>query len=216
MKQFKVIEQLQLIDGILMCKKPSGHSYQRAHYRQGDLDGACGAYSLAMTLNILGVFKAEDFDSDPDDVDNRIAKFRLIKALNEYGLYRKGLKGEEIRDILSRQFSKFISVDYLEKDEIDINDTIRSNIDNNTPVIVGIDYNKYKGHWIVAVGYEVDKKGNIKALLTLDPGNDSPTYCLWNGVLSLDKIPRKTYGYPYNSSQNLVDISEILILHKKH
>ena len=175
MKQFKVIEQLQLIDGILMCKKPSGHSYQRAHYRQGDLDGACGAYSLAMTLNILGVFKAEDFDSDPDDVDNRIAKFRLIKALNEYGLYRKGLKGEEIRDILSRQFSKFISVDYLEKDEIDINDTIRSNIDNNTPVIVGIDYNKYKGHWIVAVGYEVDKKGNIKALLTLDPGNDSPT-----------------------------------------
>ena len=45
MVQFKVINRLQLRDGVLMCKKPSGRSWQKAHYKQGDLDGACGAYS---------------------------------------------------------------------------------------------------------------------------------------------------------------------------
>ena len=57
MKQFKVINRLKLIEGVLMCKKPSGRSFQKAHFKQGDLDGACGAYSVAMVLNILGVFE---------------------------------------------------------------------------------------------------------------------------------------------------------------
>ena len=60
MKIYKVIDQLELKDGKLMCKKPSRKSWQKAHYKQGDLDGACGAYSVAMALNILGVFEAED------------------------------------------------------------------------------------------------------------------------------------------------------------
>ena len=109
MKQFKVIDQLNLVDGVLMCKKPSKRSWQKAHFKQGDLDGACGVYSIAMSLNILGVFKADDFNSDPDDVDNRKGKYRLINALNEYGLYRRGLKGHEIIDILTKHFSKKVS-----------------------------------------------------------------------------------------------------------
>ena len=64
MKQFKVINRLKLIEGVLMCKKPSGRSFQKAHFKQGDLDGACGAYSVAMVLNILGVFEAEEICSD--------------------------------------------------------------------------------------------------------------------------------------------------------
>ena len=71
MRQFKVINQLQLIDSVLMCKKPSGRSFQKAHYRQGDLDEACGAYSIAMVLNILGVFEADNIYSDSNSGDNR-------------------------------------------------------------------------------------------------------------------------------------------------
>lgn len=48
MMLFKVINRLQLRDGVLMCKKTSGRSLQKAHYKQGDLDGACGAYSISM------------------------------------------------------------------------------------------------------------------------------------------------------------------------
>jgi hypothetical protein len=168
-----------------------------------------------MSLNILGVFEADDFNSDPDDVDNRKGKYRLINALNEYGLYRRGLKGYEITDILTKHFSKKVSANNKEKKEGDIKKIIISHIDDNEPVIIGIDYNKDDGHWIVAVGYKIDDKGNAEALLTLDPGIDSPTYCHWNGILSLNKEERKTYGYSYNTSNNMVDISEIITLSRK-
>ena len=59
MKYFKVVDYLLLKNGELLCKKPSGRSMQKAHFRQGDLDGACGVYSIAMLLNIIGVFEAE-------------------------------------------------------------------------------------------------------------------------------------------------------------
>lgn len=44
MKQFKVIDQICLKEGKLKCKKPSNRSFQKAHFKHGDLDGACGAY----------------------------------------------------------------------------------------------------------------------------------------------------------------------------
>jgi hypothetical protein len=37
MKQYKVIAQLCLIGGQLKCKKPSNRSFQKAHFKQGDL-----------------------------------------------------------------------------------------------------------------------------------------------------------------------------------
>ena len=91
MKQFKVIDQLCLIGGQLKCKKTSNRSFQKAHFKQGDLDGACGAYSVSMALNILGVFEAEELYSDTD-FNRRTAEWNLIKALNENGLYRNVLK----------------------------------------------------------------------------------------------------------------------------
>lgn len=47
MKQFRVIDQFSLINEELVCKKPSNRSYQKAHFKQGDLDGTCGAYSVS-------------------------------------------------------------------------------------------------------------------------------------------------------------------------
>ena len=111
MMLFKVINRLQLRDGVLMCKKPSGRSLQKAHYKQGDLDGACGAYSISIVLNILGVFEADNLysDSDSEKVDNRKAEWRLINALNEQGLYCDGLDSSEIQEILSENYSKYVT-----------------------------------------------------------------------------------------------------------
>ena len=184
MRHFKVIEQLQLIDGILMCKKPSGRSFQRAHYKQGDLDGACGAYSISMVLNILGVFEADEIYSDSDKSDNRLAERRLIKALNEQGLYRDGLDSSDIQGILSKNFSKYVSVQAFSKKD-NIVDLIKANLNENTPVILRLGLNRDNGHWVVVVGYEIDTHGEIIAFLTLDPGVNSPTYSLWNGVLNV-------------------------------
>lgn len=212
MKTYKVIDQLRLIDGELMCRKPSGRSYQKAHFKQGDLDGACGAYSISMVLNILGVFEADNLYSDKQ-YDKRTAEWKLIQALNEQGLYRDGLNSREIQDLLIKNYSKYVIVQCAEKPEHDIIELTRKWLDDNVPVILRIAYNSLNGHWIVAVGYAIDENGQMSDILTLDPGNDSPRYSLWNGILSTNKEPRKKFGYHYctNKLYN-VDVDEAIII----
>lgn len=215
MKYFKVVDHLLLKNGELLCRKPSGRAMQKAHFRQGDLDGACGVYSISMLLNILGVFEAEEMNSSSDG-DARYAEWKLIKALNEYGLYRGGLRSDEIQEILTKTYSKYVSVQVATKEDYNLIDLVKNYIDKNIPTILGINYDKMNGHWIVAVGYAVDENENITAILTLDPGNDSPKYSMWNGIIDLPKVPRKKYGYIYNSNQqSMVDIDEIIIITTK-
>ena len=128
MKQFKVIEQLLLKNGELLCKKPSGRSMQKAHFRQGDLDGACGVYSIAMLLNILGVFEAEEMNSNSDG-DARYAEWKLINALNKYGLYREGLRSDEIQEILTKTYSKYVNVQVANKEDHDLIELVQNCID---------------------------------------------------------------------------------------
>lgn len=211
MKQFNVINRLCLINGKLMCKKPSKRSYQKAHYKQGDLDGACGAYSISMVLNMLGVFEADDLYSDKE-YDRRTAEWKLIKALNDNGLYRDGLTSCTIKTILTENYSKYVDVQCINKD-YDIIDTVKKWIDSNIPVILGISYDSKRGHWIVAVGYALDDDCELTDILTLDPGNDSPKYSLWNGILNVKKEPNKKYGYRYNTSDSrMIDLDEAILI----
>ena len=215
MKTYNVIDQLDLREDGLMCRKPSGKSWQKAHYKQGDLDGACGAYSVAMVLNILGVFEADDMYSDSDSADNRYAERRLIKALHEFGLFRDGLCSEQITEILTKQFSKKVSVDSFSKKQHDLKDLIIAELEENNPVILRLAYNKNEGHWLVVVGYEqIGEK--VTSLLTLDPGNDSPFLAKWNGIIDLEKLPKKIYGYKYQAGDTFyVDFDEVVIINKK-
>jgi len=216
MRQFKVINQLRLLNGELMCKKPSGRSYQKAHFKQGDLDGACGAYSVAMVLNILGVFEAEEICSD-NVIDKRTSEWKLIRALNEEGLYRDGLTSEKIKKILSDNYGRRVAVQLVDKETgHEIFDVTKKWIDDDNPVILRFGFDKYSGHWVVAVGYIEEENGVLSAILTLDPGSKSPTYALWNGVLNLYKEPRKRYGYRYDSDYNqMVDVDEAIIITRK-
>jgi hypothetical protein len=215
MKHFTVINQLELNNGVLLCKKPSGRSFQKAHYKQGDLDGACGAYSIAMVLNILGVFESDELRSDTE-FDQRTAEWKLIKALNEEGLYRDGLSSDEILSIVKSNYSKYVNAQVIRKEEHDIISKTMECIDQNNPVILSFDFDKRNGHWVVAVGYATDENDNLTAILTLDSGSNSPRYSLWNGIVDLPKIPKKRYGYCYNSDySNMVDIGEAIIISKK-
>lgn len=215
MKQFIVIDPLLLdTNGVLVCKKPSRRSFQKAHFKQGDLDGACGAYSILMVLNILGVFEAEELNSNTE-FDKRTAEWKLIQSLNEKGLYRDGLTSKDIQNILTANYAKYVTVQCVDKEK-DIMDVIKNWVDSNNPVVLGIDYNSTDGHWVVVVGYVLDEEGEPSDLLILDPGNDSPKYCLWNGILNVKKEPRKKYGFRYNSDRlYMVDIGEVVIIAKK-
>ena len=86
-------------------------------------------------------------------------------------------------------------------------------IDENVPVILRMGYDAHNGHWIVAVGYALNEKNELTDILTLDPGNGSPKYCLWNGILNINKEHRKKYGYHYNTDRlYLVDVDEAIII----
>lgn len=90
MTTIKVIDKLKLVKRYnpfidketltLSSKSKNGRTYYNAHYRQGDLDGACGAYSIAMCLNILGVFNSEEsLSKDDSKIDWRTLEGRMIK-----------------------------------------------------------------------------------------------------------------------------------------
>jgi hypothetical protein len=216
MKYFTVINQLEMKNGVLSCRKPSGRSFQKAHYKQGDLDGACGAYSIAMVLNILGVFESDELCSDTE-FDKRTAEWKLIKALNEDGLYRDGLNADKIQRIINNNYAKYAYAQVLRKDNgHDIISMTKDWIDHDNPVILRLGFDKHNRHWVVAVGYATDENDNLTAILTLDPGSNSPRYSLWNGIVDLPKIPKKRYGYSYNSDySSMVDIDEAIIIKRK-
>ena len=88
-------------------------------------------------------------------------------------------------------------------------------IKDEIPVILGL-VGKNFAHWVVAVGYIEDENKVISDILTLDPGSESPKYALWNGILNLNKEPRKRYGFRYDSDYNqMVDLDEAIIITKK-
>lgn len=200
MSQFKTIEQLIIKDTELVCKSQTHRSFQKAHFKQGDLDGACGAYSIAMVLNILSVFDAEELYSD-NSIDRRTSEWKLIEALHSYGLYRNGLTLEEVQTILHK-YNRYISTEEynITHDESKDISYICTNIDNDIPMIAGISYNKHEGHWIVIIGYSMDSNGKVENLLILDPGVDSPKICCWNAMLNIRREKNKKYGYTYSSS----------------
>ena len=111
MKQFIVIDQLRLNEkGALVCKKPSGRLCSKVHFKQGDLDGVCGAYSLAMVFNILGVF--EDSSRNSDEHGNRAAEWKMIRSLNNQDLYPNGLKPCDMIKMVTQTYSKYVTIDH--------------------------------------------------------------------------------------------------------
>ncbi len=196
MNTFHVINKLILKQGELLCYKPTKRSLQKAHYRQGDLDGACGAYSIVMALSICGVFNADDIQYDKKPFDGRTVEWKLINELNSNGLYREGLECEDCEDILLK-YHKYITVDKC-SDASELFSFIKEELDNNNPLMVDITF-KGGGHWIVVVGYMLDDSGKLVKLLTLDPGEASPTYAMWNGTIDLEKLANTRYPYVYET-----------------
>lgn len=185
-----IIPQLRLEGGILKCRPAGSRSLKTAHFRQGELDGACGLYSIAMCLNILGVFDSSMISSTSLTGMAKDER-NLVETLNDYGLYRQGLTARQIVLILNKQFSsRVIASSHSNSDENEVKRSafaqyIIDNIENELPTILGISYpNEESGHWIVVVGYQFGEDNVINKFLCLDPGVASPKVCYWNGMLN--------------------------------
>jgi hypothetical protein len=144
MKQFIVIDQLRLNEkGALVCKKPSGRLCSKVHFKQGDLDGVCGAYSLAMVFNILGVF--EDSSRNSDEHGNRAAEWKMIRSLNNQDLYPNGLRPCDMIKMVTQTYSKYVTIDHTGR-KAGIPLKVKECIDTNAPVILQISCNQDETH----------------------------------------------------------------------
>lgn len=181
---FYVIPQLRLKEGRLMCRPTGKRALRKVHFQQGSLDGACGVYSFLMALGILGIFEPGKITSDTLG-DLSVAEKRLVRELNEHGLYRKGLRGKKIKSILEETYRSKLSVEYLRNDSEDFLQSIVDALDGGEPVIVGIANDKLElYHWVLAVGYQYWDDSDVHSLLILDPGYPTPVLSYWNGILS--------------------------------
>ena len=216
MKQFIVIDQLCFNEyGTLVCRKPSGRPCQQVHFKQGDLDDASDAYSLAIVFNVLNVFEVEDMPWNRHENKKTTAGWKLIRFLNTPSLYPKGISSNDIIKIVKQEYSEFVTINHTGK-RAGIPLKVKECIDNNIPAILQISFDQYETQWIVVVGYAKDKEDKVSCLLTLDSRKDLRIGCFWNGILNLDRCITLKYGFQYITDVvELVGLDDAIILKKR-
>lgn len=162
------------------------------HLRQGDMDGACGPYCLAMAMIALELTTKEEIITGRYHGNSKIAK--LINSLEDFSgeyFFRNGANRKHLIESIKVAFNRNIDVHYHTQD-VDgrdfrdfMNILVKKDVDFVCPVILGIDFGKNADwrHWVLAVGYEYNPNGPSSYLL-LDPGAAKPRKgeC-WNAKL---------------------------------
>ena len=216
MKQFIVIDQLRLNEyGTLMCRKPLGRLCQQAHFKQGDLDGASDAYSLAMVFNILNVFESENICWEREGHNKSTAEWKLIRSLNNQSLYSNGLNPDDMVKMVEQTYSKYVTIDHTgRKARIPLK--VKESLDNNIPAILQISFDQYETQWLVVVGYAKDEDDKVSYLLTLDSRKDLRIGCFWNGILNIDRCITLKYGFQYITDVvEMVGLDDAIIIKKR-
>lgn len=208
MKSIKIHNNLKLHEGYLTT---SSNDY--VFLKQGHIDGACGVYSLFMALILLGI-EANDTVTDLKSIKRSTRFGKLLKLLgtNYNQFLQDGLDSNEIIHLVENSFSKLINSKlyngkYLQQ-------IIKTELQKDNAVLVGICGDDL-GHWILAVGYEIDDEKNISKIFFLDPSDDEPTG-YWNATVDFSKTKRRKYphtwvDYKKGETKN-VKIDEVISL----
>ena len=171
--------------------------------RQGDLDGACGPYSLMMALllsKVITVKKAKELWNG--EVDGRTKFARAVKELDALvtkGTTIKALNTlfDGIQKIVGTAKIKNLQMTPLHYDALGnslqgtpLLTAVRQHIaDYGHPVILFIDWNTIEAHWVVAVGYQTHDDNKLEHILILDPASQTGKIDAWNAILG--KTPKK-------------------------
>ena len=179
MKEIHIIDKIELSDSGLVVKK----SRQLAHLRQGDLDGACGVYSMMMCLIIEKIIKREVVTDVSPSLKRNTSDGRLVrKFLENQGMIVNGYELEPLVADLQNAFKKKVNAVYIGDDNI--LEAIIEQLNDNHPVEIGFSRLKTYGHFVVAIGYMKDN--NYVHLYCLDPGYPMEKGQMWNNVLRID------------------------------
>lgn len=183
-----------IIEGITLSPDGPLVGNELVHLRQGDMDGACGPYSLMMCLLILGVVDRAEALA-PDGIDGRTS---IGKLWTHFGNHKAFFSAGTTLDDLERLFSNFkrhVAIEQFQASGVETRKFVYKHLLENHPVILGVQGKEF-AHWVVVVGWEdVEGDGTPERFLLLDPGYDAPRTSVWNSVIDL----AGGYGrYPYH------------------
>lgn len=187
---------------------PVNAAGEAVHFRQGDLDGACGPYSLMMALVANGII-SRDEASYSGLQDGRTRLGRFYKRLIEFGgLINNGTTDYDL-DWLLDCFRNQISLGKINGTTRSLVTDLVGAVTSGYSTIVGVNWPGGEGHWLLVVGYQGqitygldgDSKTNVTHLLCLDPFLEAPRVSLWNAVLEVqtgEGLVVNTGRYPSN------------------
>jgi hypothetical protein len=180
----------------------------KAVFRQGELDGACGLYSLFMCFTLFGLFPTY---LSSLNFDSRTRKGRFIKQLEKYEtLFSSGLCVEDLQKMVRNALAKDYETDLCKDTGKSVLRFTVQHILHDHPVILGIK-GKELEHWITAAGLEYYRDSDTDAedahdsislngcllerIYLLDPSESASPWCLWNSFLQV--TPTVGGRYPY-------------------
>jgi hypothetical protein len=162
------------------------------HFRQGDLDGACGPYSLLMALVTNGVIGRDEASwMSLSDGRTRLGKFS--NRLREFGgLIGNGTNSLDL-DWLSSCFGREISTEFFTGNTRAIVSKSLQAVQKGRASILRVEWPGGGAHWLLIVGYQgrvIQSEENEQAvqcthLLCLDPFVEAPVVSLWNAVIEV-------------------------------
>lgn len=216
MAAIKVIKSIRLDSKGVRVKDANG-SIVPLHKRQGDMDGACAVYSLAMAMLCMGVVTNEDLQIY-NCADKRTRKGKLLSHfLEEQGLVRNGYSFVTMAKEIRASNFNINAIRKNPKEYADVINEIADFLDEDNPVIISTEFGN-GAHALLAIGYETeDNDDKITKILCLDPSEEAPLYTYWNCIIDVSRTGGKLeYPFVYiTSTQSYkVALGDILILLK--
>ena len=216
MAAIKVIKSIRLDSKGVRVKDANG-SIVPLHKRQGDMDGACAVYSLAMAMLCMGVVTNEDLQIY-NCADKRTRKGKLLSHfLEEQGVVRNGYSFVTMAKEIRASNFNINAIRKNPKEYADVINEIADFLDEDNPVIISTEFGN-GAHALLAIGYETeDNDDKITKILCLDPSEEAPLYTYWNCIIDVSRTGGKLeYPYVYiTSTQSYkVALGDILVLLK--
>lgn len=217
MKDVHIISGLILNNRGLLVKDEN-NKFVNIHRRQGMLDGACAVYSLVMNLLYLGLLNEDDMKIY-NKIDKRTTKGKFLAHLLEnQGLIRDGYHYKLLVNEINDYFGDRIAAERIYyKDIKRIIKSISSCIEDNIPAIISVCFKDGGSHALLAIGKEVDAKGEIIKLFCLDPGLDIPSFSYWNCIIDISSKSNQDYpfGYITEDNKSRIYLRDIIRIDKK-
>lgn len=216
MAAIKVIKSIRLDSKGVRVKDANG-SIVPLHKRQGDMDGACAVYSLAMAMLCMGVVTNEDLQIY-NCADKRTRKGKLLSHfLEEQGLVRNGYSFVTMAKEIRASNFNINAIRKNPKEYANVINEIADFLDEDNPVIISTEFGN-GAHALLAIGYETeDNDDKITKILCLDPSEEAPLYTYWNCIIDVSRTGGKLeYPFVYiTSTQSYkVALGDILVLLK--